>query len=296
MANNNCSETRGKSTSMLRSISERSGGLFLRDVRGPKKHLKRLNAPKAWMLNKLGGIFAPRPSTGPHKLRESLPMTLILRNKLKVALTGREVKILTARRLVKVDGKVRTDITFPCGFMDVITLDKTNENYRVLYDVKGRFILHRITKEEAAYKLCRVTQVQQGSKSTIGRNPGHKGQAGVIPYAVTHDTRTLKYPDPLINVNDTLKIDIKTGEPTDRIPFEVGNLCTCTRGANIGRVGTIVSVDKHPGSFDIVHMRDASKNTFATRIANVFVIGEGTQEWISLPKARGLRTPIVVVP
>jgi RS4NT (NUC023) domain len=25
--------------------------------RGPKKHLKRLNAPKHWMLDKLGGVF-----------------------------------------------------------------------------------------------------------------------------------------------------------------------------------------------------------------------------------------------
>ncbi len=29
-------------------------------VRGPKKHLKRLNAPKHWMLDKLGGIFVSR--------------------------------------------------------------------------------------------------------------------------------------------------------------------------------------------------------------------------------------------
>ena len=41
-------------------------------ARGPKKHLKRLRAPKHWMLDKLTGIFAPRPSTGPHKMRESL--------------------------------------------------------------------------------------------------------------------------------------------------------------------------------------------------------------------------------
>ena len=26
-------------------------------TRGPKKHLKRLNAPSHWMLDKLGGIF-----------------------------------------------------------------------------------------------------------------------------------------------------------------------------------------------------------------------------------------------
>jgi len=33
-------------------------------ARGPKKHLKRLNAPKHWMLDKLGGVFAPKPSPG----------------------------------------------------------------------------------------------------------------------------------------------------------------------------------------------------------------------------------------
>lgn len=55
--------------------------------RGPKKHLKRLNAPKHWMLDKLGGVFAPKPSPGPHKQRECLPLCLILRNRLKYALT-----------------------------------------------------------------------------------------------------------------------------------------------------------------------------------------------------------------
>lgn len=47
--------------------------------RGPKKHLKRLNAPKAWMLDKLGGVFAPKPSSGPHKTSESLPVGIFLR-------------------------------------------------------------------------------------------------------------------------------------------------------------------------------------------------------------------------
>lgn len=47
--------------------------------RGPKKHLKRLNAPKAWMLDKLGGVFSVKPSSGPHKLNESLPIAIFLR-------------------------------------------------------------------------------------------------------------------------------------------------------------------------------------------------------------------------
>ncbi|KAH9523170.1 40S ribosomal protein S4 [Bulinus truncatus] len=38
--------------------------------------------------------------------------------------------------------------------MDVVTIDRTNENFRILYDVKGRFVVHRIKAEEAKYKLC----------------------------------------------------------------------------------------------------------------------------------------------
>ena len=88
--------------------------------RGPKKHLKRLCAPKSWMLDKLGGVFAPRPSTGPHKLRECLPLILLLRNRLKYALTNAEVTKITMQRLIRIDGKIRTDPNYPTGFMGKI--------------------------------------------------------------------------------------------------------------------------------------------------------------------------------
>ena len=86
-------------------------------ARGPKRHLKRLNAPRHWMLDKLGGVWAPRPSTGPHKLRECMPLIILLRNRLKYALNTKEVKYILMQRLIKVDGKARTDKTYPTGFM-----------------------------------------------------------------------------------------------------------------------------------------------------------------------------------
>ncbi|GMG39255.1 unnamed protein product [Ambrosiozyma monospora] len=144
-------------------------------ARGQKKHLKRLAAPSHWMLDKLAGVYAPRPSAGPHKLRESLPLIVFLRNRLKYALNGREVKAILMERHVKVDGKVRTDSTYPTGFMDVISLDATNENFRLIYDIKGRFAVHRITAEEGSYKLAKVKKVQLGKKG--------------VPYVVTHDVR-----------------------------------------------------------------------------------------------------------
>merc|ERR1711977_392011 len=128
--------------------------------RGPKKHLKRLAAPSSWLLAKLGGTWAPRPSAGPHKLRESLPLSIFIRNRLKYALTGREVTLIMAQRLIKVDRKVRTDTTYPAGFMDVISIEKSGEHFRLVYDTKGRFTVHRIQAEEAEYKLGKVKRVQ----------------------------------------------------------------------------------------------------------------------------------------
>merc|ERR1711864_3015 len=55
---------------------------------------------------------------------------------------------------IKIDGKTRTDPKFPTGFMDVVQIDKTGENFRIIYDVKGRFTVHRITATESKYRLC----------------------------------------------------------------------------------------------------------------------------------------------
>ncbi|EAW75533.1 hCG2043550 [Homo sapiens] len=118
-------------------------------ARGPKKHLKQVAAPKHWMLNKLTGVFAPHPSTSPHNLRECLPLIIFLRNRLKYVLTGNEVKKICMQRFIKINGKVRTDITYSAGFMDVNSIDKSGENFRLIYDTKGRFAVHRITPEEA---------------------------------------------------------------------------------------------------------------------------------------------------
>ncbi|CAF5228798.1 unnamed protein product, partial [Rotaria magnacalcarata] len=95
------------------------------------------------MLDKLGGVFAPKPSSGPHKTRECLPLIIFLRNRLKYALTYVEARKICKQRLIQIDGRVRTDFLFPAGFMDVITIEKTGEHFRLIYDVKGRFCVHR---------------------------------------------------------------------------------------------------------------------------------------------------------
>ncbi|KAG8457738.1 hypothetical protein KFE25_013244 [Diacronema lutheri] len=248
-------------------------------VRGAKRHLKRLNAPKHWMLDKMGGVWAPKPSAGPHKTRECVPLIVLLRNRLKYALTYQEAKIIVKQRLVSVDGKPRTDMRYPAGLMDVVSLDKTNEHFRLLYDVRGRFAVHRIQAEEAKYKLCKVKAFELGAKK--------------VPYVVTHDGRTIRYPDPAICKGDSIKLDIETGKITDFFKFEVGNVAMVVGGKNSGRVGVITTRERHPGSFEIVHVKDDKGHTFATRSAYIFVIGKAGRPFVSLPKAKGIKSTIV---
>merc|ERR1712032_1316236 len=92
---------------------------------------------------------------------------------------------------------------------------------------------------------------------------------------------------------DTVRVDLATNKILDHVKFETGNSVMVSAGNNIGRVGTIVHREKHPGSFEIVHIKDAVGHVFATRLQNVFVIGMGSKPWISLPKGNGVKLSII---
>jgi ribosomal protein S4E len=204
---------------------------------------------------------------------------LILRNRLKYALTGKETKMICMQKHVRVDGKTRTDPNYPAGFMDTVEIPKAGDQFRLIFDTKGRFVLHRISDDEKGFKLCRVKRQELTQKK--------------VPVIVTHDGRTIRYPDPLIKVNDTVKVDLSTGKVVTVIKFEAGNMAMITKGRNTGRVGTITHVEHHPGSFDIVSVRDANGHVFSTRLENVFVIGSKDTPEVTLPKGKGLKLSII---
>lgn len=159
--------------------------------------MKRVNAPKNWYLGKLKGVYATRPSPGPHKLRECIPLNVLLQLRLKYALSRNEARKIVKDKdgNIKVDGKIRRDPRYPLGQMDVVTIEKTKEHFRILYDVKGRFHPHKITEQEAGFKLCQVVQKR------IGKNK--------IPFIVTHDGRTIRFPHPDIEIGDSIKVSLK---------------------------------------------------------------------------------------
>lgn len=51
----------------------------------------------------------------------------------------------------------------PILLTDVITIEKTSENFRLVYDVKGRFAIHRITPDEAAVSFAFLSATFESS-------------------------------------------------------------------------------------------------------------------------------------
>ena len=153
--------------------------------------------------------------------------------------------------------------------MDIVTINKTGANYRVNFDVKGRWRLVKISKEEAKYKLCKVTKRCMGPKK--------------IPFIVTSDGRTLRYPNPNIKEHDTVKLNLETNEIVDYYKYKLGAQVLIVGGNNIGRAGQIEKIEKHPGSYEIVYIKDKSGNQFSTRLTNIFITGDQNSE-ISVEK------------
>ena len=142
-----------------------------------------------------------------------------------------------------------------------------------MYDEKGRFTLVSVKGAEANFKLCKVVN------KAVGPNK--------IPYIVTHDARTIRFPHPDIHQGDTITLELEKNQIVSWISNEPGHLAYVTGGNNIGRVGSILHLERHLGSFDIVHLKDANGKTFATRRGNIFIIGNKKSE-IALPAGEGL--------
>ncbi|KAL5657554.1 hypothetical protein ACJX0J_030717, partial [Zea mays] len=68
--------------------------------------------------------------------------------------------------------------------------------------------------------LKTIEHITMDSASVEANMFGQKG----IPYLNTYDGRTIRYPDPLIKANNTIKIDLETNKIMDCIKFDVGNM------------------------------------------------------------------------
>ena len=230
------------------------------------KHLKRLAAPVTWRVPRKTAHWITRPSPGPHPARESIPLTIVLRDMLHHCDTGQEARQLIGSRNILVDGRVVTDPKFPVGLMDVVSIPKTKEHFRVLKDRRGRLVLTRIAPEEAGWKLVRIDNkvVVRGGRVQLNL---HDGRNILVD---SHEHRT----------GDVLKIQLPDQKVLSALKQSAGSLALLTGGSHVGEIATISGFEEKKNPMpNLVRFKEG----FSTIKPYVFVIGVTVPE-IKVPQ------------
>jgi small subunit ribosomal protein S4e len=192
------------------------------------RHLKRLNAPKSWTILRKTTKYIAKPLPGAHKLSESIPIGLVLKQ-LGHAQTSAEAKKIILAHQILVDGKRVTDIKAPVGLLDSLSLPGSNEYYRIVFDTKGRLQFAAIPKNEAGLKLCKVI-----NKVTV---PGGKIQLNL------NDGRNMLADKNSAKTGDTLVIQVPAQKIQNQLSLEKGALIYLLGGKHIGTLGVLDKIE-----------------------------------------------------
>ncbi|KZX10872.1 30S ribosomal protein S4e [Methanobrevibacter oralis] len=226
---------------------------------GSRKHLKRYKAPKSWPIHPKEDTWTVKPSAGSHSIEDSIPLTLVIRDILKLADNSREAKRIINSGNVLVDGKVVKDYKFPVGFMDIVDIPKTGESYRVLLDRKSRLQLDLI--EDNTLKLSKIV-----NKSTI---KGGKTQLNF------HDGKNLIVDEDVYSVGDVISLKVPENEINEIYPLKEGAIVLVTGGKHTGELGTVSEIIENKSSNpNTIIIENSAKEEFLTLKDYAFVIGE----------------------
>ena len=203
-------------------------------------HLKRINAPKSWPIERKVKKFIIRPLPGPHKITESMPLGVILREILKLGKKDRDNHIILNNKEVLVNNKVIINSKFPVGILDTLSIPSLNKYYRMMYTLRGKLNLEDIPKEESNNQICKI----------IGKTILKKGKIQLNLY---NSTNIIVEKD-VYKVKDTLIL--KDNKITKHLKFEKDAFVYLIGGKHMGHKAKVIDFKKYPGfSKDIITIK-----------------------------------------
>ena len=219
-------------------------------------HLKRINAPLSWTLEQKKGImFIAKPAPGPHSQKESITISVLLKDLLHCANSTREAKLLLNQEKILVDGKIIKDHHYPIGVMDILTLKDTGERFRLIYNSQGKFSLCQI-KDETEYYVRRIKgkKILKGKKTQLHFSNGN---------VMLIEKDQYKVGDSVILQEKKIKKHLK---------LEKGALIYLIGGKHRGTTGLLQEIKKSPGLVEDTIEIKTDKGVIKTRKDSAFVI------------------------
>ena len=234
------------------------------------KSMKRLTAPRSWPVPRKTDQWITKPSSGPHSIGNSMPIVNVVRDMLQVCDTAGEGKRIIGNKDVLVDRRPVKGPKLPVGLMDVVSIPKLDQNYRMLLDRKGKFRLVRIGEGEENWKLCRIE-----NKTTV---------RGGMTQLNLHDGRNIIVKKNEYRTGDVLKVEVPSQKILEVFPLSKGNTAMIISGAHAGEISVIEEYDiTRTPTPNIIRFRDGT----STVKDNVFVVGTSAPV-IELPEASAI--------
>jgi len=218
-----------------------------------ERHISRIAVPKTWPIARRIRKWVTRPNPGMHPFKLGMPLNAVFKEVLGYAKTTKEVKTILNSQEVLVDGKRRKDHRFIIGLMDVLSLPKTKENFRILLTTKGKIALVPIDDSEAKIKLCKI----KGKMPLKG-----KFQLNL------HDGRNILVEDKKYKIGSTIVMEIPSQKIKDVLSFEKGAVVYLVSGKHVGSLGSLQDIK---GKSVVVK---TEKGVFETSADCAFVIGK----------------------
>lgn|SRR3989344_3093943 len=233
-----------------------------------KKHLKRLAAPRTWPIQRKTNKWITKPNPSGHSIDKTMPINLILKEILKLTKTTQETKKILNQKEVLINKKPIKNIKFPVSLMDILEIPKINKYYRVLFNKKGKLILHPIEKEEASIKLSKIINKTLLKHKKLQLN--------------LDDGRNILIDKEEYKTGDTIVFDLSKNEIKLHLKLEKDVLIYLTGGKNISKVGTFEKIKEFQGSQKDKIIFKIDKQPLESLKEYAFVIGKD-KPIISIP-------------
>lgn len=219
--------------------------------------LKRLATPWAKERKKKKFVVVPR---GPHKLKESIPLLVVIRDLLEYAENAKEAKKIIKQRKVMVGKRIRTDPKFGLGLMDVIHIPSSKESFRAIPDKKGmKFI--KIPEKESNLKICKIINKTVLKKGKIQLNL-HDGRNIILEGKEAKN----------LNTNDSVLLQIPEQKIIKHLKLEKGATVLIIRGKNKNKIAKLKDIELR--NRRKIAWLENGKNRFEAPFDIIIVIGK----------------------
>ena len=175
---------------------------------------------KFWPVPKKGTKYV---AVSLHNKNNSIPLSVIIRDILKLVKSVKELKKILNEKLIKINGKIIKDIKYPVELFDIININ--GKNYKTNFNGKKMFF-EEIKKDDGS-KVLKII-----GKKNLGNN---KIQFNLM------DGRNI-ISDEKANVNDSVVFDFNNKKIRKIVKMEKGNTAFVVSGKNSGMKGKIIEI------------------------------------------------------